>query len=228
MDQARVGRLTRERRRELTRTALIESAADLFAHKGFNGTSLEEIAQSAGFTRGAIYKNFKSKEEILMAVVEWHVEIQLAAYADMLEEGPSPTLERASAAADVWAHFFRRGPSLTLLELELRLHALRNPEFRPRLVEWELRWRDRIAQFVEEQTRASGLTLEISSTDFAAFTLAGIEGLSLAASVHSEERERYDRLVALLFKLVSGVVPVAKSPETKRPRGSRARSTRSR
>jgi AcrR family transcriptional regulator len=222
MGHARVGPLTRERRRELTRTALIEAAADLFARKGFNGTSLEEIAQTAGFTRGAIYKNFRSKEEIILAVVEWHVEIQLAAYADLLEGMSTPAFERATAAADVWARFFRRDPSLTLLELELRLHALRNPEFRPRLVEWELRWRNRIARFIEQQTRAAGLTLGISAADLSAFTLAGVEGLSQAASVHPEERERYDRLVALLFQLVSSLLTPA--APTEQPQARRARS----
>jgi len=223
MDQARVGKLTRERRRELTRTALIEAAADLFAHRGFNGTSLEEIAHTAGFTRGAIYKNFRSKEEILMAVVEWNVELQLAAYADVLEGMSVTTLERASAAADVWARFFTRDPELALLDLELRLHALRNPEFRPRLVEWDLRWRDRIASFAQEQLKAAGLTLTISPTDFAAFTLAAVEGLSVAASVHAEERERYDRLVAFFFQLLSGVVTPATPQKAKLPRSGKTR-----
>ena len=60
--------LTPERRRELTKTALVEAAADVFAKRGFEGASLEEIAEAAGFSRGAIYSNFGSKEDLMLAV----------------------------------------------------------------------------------------------------------------------------------------------------------------
>lgn len=221
-----MGRLTRERRRELTRTALIEAAADLFGRQGFHATSLEEIASAAGFTRGAIYKNFSSKEDILLAVVDWNMDLQLAAYADVLESTPGVTADRAAAAAEVWTHFFRRDPGLLLLELELRMHALREPQFRPRLVEWERRHRDRIGKFVAEQARAAGLSIPIPAADFAAFTLAAVEGLSLAAALHAEEAERYDRLVEFFFQLVSGVVTLSEaSPRAgKLPREGRAKT----
>ncbi len=221
----RVGPLTRERRRELTRTALIEAAADLFARRGFHATSLEEIAHAAGFTRGAIYKNFRSKEEILLAVVEWNIDLQLAAYSDVLEAAPEESSDRATAAAEVWAHFFRRDPTLILLELEIRLHALRDPNFRPRLVEWERQWRERIAQFVGEQVRHARLRLPIPPADFAAFALAGVEGLSFAAAVHADESERYDRLVEFFFRLVSQAIKPEDGDDTRPTRASRRSKT---
>jgi AcrR family transcriptional regulator len=199
----RVGPLTRERRRELTRTALIEAAAELFASRGFHATSLEEIANVAGFTRGAIYKNFKSKEDILIAVVEWQQELQLAAYADALDDAQVDSSERVSVAADVWARAFRRDQNLTLLELELRLHAMRNPAFGKQFAAWDRQQRERIAWFIAEQAHAAGLTLTVEPEDIAAMSLAGVEGLSLAASIHTDESERYDRLVALFFGMVS-------------------------
>lgn len=216
MPAGRVGPLTRERRRELTRTALIEAAAELFAASGFHATSLEEIAHAAGFTRGAIYKNFKSKEDILIAVVEWQQELQLAAYADALEDAKVDSSERVSVAADVWARAFRRDRSLTLLELELRLHAMRNPLFGKQFAAWDRQQRERIAWFIAEQAHAAGLKLTVEPQDIAALSLAGVEGLSLAASIHSSESERYDRLVALFFRMVSEgmvseAVPVPKA-----------------
>lgn len=223
MAEPRVGRLTRERRRELTRTALIEAAAELFGRQGFHATSLEEIANAAGFTRGAIYKNFKSKEDILIAVVEWHVELQLAAYADALESAEATPSDRVSAAADVWARVFQRDANLNLLELELRLHALRNPDFRPRLATWERQHADRVAAFIADQARAAGLRLSIPPEDLSRLTLGAVEGLSLAASIHPEERDRYDRLVGLFFRLVSeGLVePARGKTAAKRPTRSR-------
>ena len=58
---------TVERRRELTREALLASAREVFAHRGFHAASLEEIAEAAGFTRGAVYSNFENKEELFFA-----------------------------------------------------------------------------------------------------------------------------------------------------------------
>lgn len=222
MPAGRVGPLTRERRRELTRTALIEAAAELFASNGFHATSLEEIAQAAGFTRGAIYKNFKSKEDIMIAVVDWMIERQLAAYADALDEAEGDSSDRVAVAAAVWSQAFRRDRNLNLLELELRLHAMRNPAFREKLVAWNRRQRERIAEFVEEQTKAAGITLAVPASDIADLSLAGVEGLSTAAIIHADESERYERLIALFFKMVSDALvfqvrpPARKSPKSRR------------
>lgn len=216
MPAGRVGPLTRERRRELTRTALIEAAAELFASNGFHATSLEEIAHAAGFTRGAIYKNFKSKEDILIAVVEWQQELQLAAYADAIDDPEVSVSDRVTVAADVWARAFRRDRDLSLLELELRLHAMRDPKFREQFAKWDRKQRERIAWFAAEQAQAAGLQLTIPSEDLAALSLAGVEGLSLAAWIHTDEAERYDRLVALFFSMVSGALVEAPKSGTKR------------
>src|SRR5260370_23487825 len=62
--------LTPERRREQTRHHLIEAAAAVFAARGYHGASLDEVAAAAGFTKGAVYSNFKNKEELFVAVLE--------------------------------------------------------------------------------------------------------------------------------------------------------------
>lgn len=216
MPASAVGPLTRERRRELTRTALIEAAADLFAQKGFHATSLEEIAQAAGFTRGAIYKNFGSKEDILIAVVDWTIERQLAAYADALENAEASSSDRVAAAAEVWARVFQRDRNLTLLELELRLHALRNEEFRPRLAEWERHQSDRVAKFIAQQCRSAGLKLTVRPEDLSSIALAAVEGLSQAASIRSDDAARSNRLIEVLFRMLSSAL-IEQTVETTKP-----------
>ena len=93
--------LTPERRRELTKTALVEAAADVFAKRGFEGASLEEIAEAAGFSRGAIYSNFGSKEDLMLAVVERYNETLVGAFSETLGRAADisqeeMTLEEAS------------------------------------------------------------------------------------------------------------------------------------
>src|SRR3954447_21973439 len=69
-EQPRPERLTPERRKERTRDALLDAAIAVFARRGFAGASLDEIAETAGFTRGAIYKHFSDKEDMLLRACE--------------------------------------------------------------------------------------------------------------------------------------------------------------
>ena len=64
-------RLTRAESRERTRAHLLEAAADVFAQRGFHGASVEEVADVAGYTKGAVYSNFASKDELLRETLEY-------------------------------------------------------------------------------------------------------------------------------------------------------------
>lgn len=77
-------RLTRAERQEKTREALLDAAARVFVKRGFQGSSVEEISAEAGYTRGAFYSNFKSKEEIFVALLHDRVYTR---YTAMYEEG---------------------------------------------------------------------------------------------------------------------------------------------
>jgi len=63
---------TRAETKEQTRAALVAAAAALFAKEGFDGPSLDDICARAGYTRGAFYVHFASREELIVAVVETH------------------------------------------------------------------------------------------------------------------------------------------------------------
>src|SRR3989440_1571462 len=132
-----VNKLTPERRRELTRTTLIEAASEVFANKGVNGASLEEIAELAGFTRGAIYSNFGSKEELLFAVIDHFIDRQLQDFAATMGAGGGGFEQNARAAAEMFGRDLRQSRTITALDLELRLAALRHPEVRRRLAQLE-------------------------------------------------------------------------------------------
>jgi AcrR family transcriptional regulator len=61
-------RWTRERRLEHTRSLLVNAAEEVFAEKGFTAATLDDIAHTAGYTKGAIYKHFSTKEDLFLAV----------------------------------------------------------------------------------------------------------------------------------------------------------------
>src|SRR5271166_4734292 len=82
--------LTPERRRQQTREHLLQAAAQVFAERGFHGASLDEVAAAAGFTKGAVYSNFKNKEDLFLALLEDAYTRELSALKDTMEHSDVP------------------------------------------------------------------------------------------------------------------------------------------
>jgi AcrR family transcriptional regulator len=199
-----VERLTPERRRQLTRDALVAAAAEVFTAKGFHAASLDEIADAAGFTRGAIYSNFGSKEELLFAVYDRLDDMTLAGMADAIDErGAGDPLGDATAAAEVWGRLLGRSRDMIALSLELRLYALRNPEARERLARLERQANDKLAGFIEDTFARQKMTLRMSATQLAALGRAGVNGLEEAAAVDEDNAAEYRELIQTLFVLLA-------------------------
>jgi AcrR family transcriptional regulator len=156
-----VERLTPARRKELTRTALIDAAAELFARKGFGAASLDEIAEAAGFSRGAIHFHFRSKDDLFLAVLERYHDRLLAAYVELPLAGEAFAVDPA-ATASLWKEIHDEGGiDHLLLQLEFRTYALRNPEFRTRAAELEAHAVAASAEFLAQQAEARGLRWRI-------------------------------------------------------------------
>ena len=81
-------RLTRAERREQTRDDLIAAADRLFVEGGFHATSLDQIAAAAGYTKGAVYSNFASKEDLFFAVYERRAEVSQAQMRELAAATP--------------------------------------------------------------------------------------------------------------------------------------------
>src|SRR5215203_6722049 len=91
---ATTARLTRQQRRERTRDDLVAAADRCFVEGGFHATSLDQIAAAAGYTKGAVYSNFASKEDLFFAVYERRAERAEAELEEVLDEnGPAAGLE---------------------------------------------------------------------------------------------------------------------------------------
>jgi AcrR family transcriptional regulator len=109
----------RAKKAEETRAKLLDAAADVIAAKGYEGASMEDIAAAAGFTKGALYSHFSSKEDLLFALATEH----LATAQGLPEEGQLP----AAIGAMLCADGERRE---RLLALELMSSAMRIQSFR--------------------------------------------------------------------------------------------------
>jgi AcrR family transcriptional regulator len=125
-------RLTREEKRAQTRERLLEAAERVFLRRGLQGSSVEEIAAEAGFTRGAFYSNFKSKDELFVELLQTRVYRQYAEMAEQAQEQPGTPRERLrwgiERVRDVQAG--EEGRWLFRLWLECLTQAARDEEFR--------------------------------------------------------------------------------------------------
>src|SRR6476620_2072446 len=79
------GDFDRSARRAETRARLLHSAARVYARRGFNGATLDEVAADAGFTKGAVYDHFGSKENLLLALMEEHLAGQVAEQIELFD-----------------------------------------------------------------------------------------------------------------------------------------------
>src|SRR5438874_6661224 len=129
-------RWTPERRRQRTREALLDAAATVFAARGFQGASLDEIAETAGYTRGAIYKHFADKEQLLHEVCQRLNERAMAEFAELPGvDGRFDTVDIAEVS-DHWRKMMMRDADFLVVMHEFLLYAVRNPQIRDRAREF--------------------------------------------------------------------------------------------
>jgi AcrR family transcriptional regulator len=196
-----VEKLTRERRRQQTREVLIEGATEVFAQRGYEGASLEEIAETAGFTRGAIYKHFAGKEELFFAVIDDYNERVIEAFRAIAPASPDAREWDVSRLADLWRESVSEFDDLSAIGLEFQLYELRNPSARERGVAHRRKNRELVAAFIEEVADRAGMTLRLPAPTLAGVILAAADGLSYAARVDGE-----DLFAAFLEVLNAGMI----------------------
>jgi AcrR family transcriptional regulator len=125
-------RLTRAEGKARTREHLLEAAARTFADKGFAGASVEEIAESAGYSTGALYANFESKEQLFIELLSTRrsraIERRANTVAEILDEEGSSHEDPLGAFSRTFVKVASRNTELVALQAEFWLYAVRNPE----------------------------------------------------------------------------------------------------
>lgn len=195
------------RRREATRQKLLDAAAQVFAEVGLDAASVEAICDRAGFTRGAFYSNFETKDELMLALTERVSEQKIEAVTTRIQElretGESFTPDEIVQRVLDVAIDERMG---ILLTSEIRSRAMREPALAKAYLAWQAGLVDRVADVILELGRAYGLVPRLPAREFAALILqhwedtsaqavmAGLDFAALCALVN----DRTARLVAAL------------------------------
>jgi AcrR family transcriptional regulator len=150
-------RMSRAERRERTRQELVSAAEACFVSRGFHASSVDEVAERAGYTKGAVYSNFAAKEDLFFAVYQRRVEQVLTEVVPGLRQvGAERAFDQLATGAiqrrdrdDGWRAVF----------FEFWAHVVRHPELRDRFAAIHARFLEPLAEAVRQLADDRGLTL---------------------------------------------------------------------
>jgi AcrR family transcriptional regulator len=217
-------RLSRAERRQRTREELLTAAEACFVSRGFHATSVDQVAERAGYTKGAVYSNFAAKEDLFFAVYERRVERALTEVVPALRQGglehafdslATATIERRDRDDDWLAVFY-----------EFWGHVVRHPELRARFAAIHARFLEPLAEAVRQlaEDRGRPLPADVTASHVALAWNAmeiglGLERLTQPQAVDSVLARRMGWL--LLDAVLDGARPSADSKDTPQDRSSR-------
>ena len=149
----------RQERTEITRARLIQSAEKIFARDGFEAAKLEEIAADAGYTRGAFYANFESKEDLFFALLENEIAARIASLEREMAKVDDPESKLEAMRQFFLSKALDRRWSL--LALEFKLFAVRHPDVKRRLTSLHRRFVEPRVSFLEDVMKALGFEMKV-------------------------------------------------------------------
>ena len=153
-------RLTRSESQARTRQRLVETARAMFLRDGYAATSLEKVAEEAGFSKGAVYSNFGGKDDLCLAVLDTiHEEVAGAVLGSL---SGTDDLDEALTTFDRWADARIGDPDWSALEAEFAARSRRDPHLRQALSERNARIRGLISEALRSTCEEHGLQLPLT------------------------------------------------------------------
>ena len=195
------------KRREATRQKLLDAAAEVFAELGLDAASVEAICERAGFTRGAFYSNFETKDELMLALTERVAGEKIEAVAERVTELQSrgENLEAGALVRQLLDVAFDRKQGI-LLTSEIRTRAMRDPRLAETYVAWQQGMAERVGSFIESLAETYRFRLRVPAPEFAGLIMqtwedtaayAVMTGMTVQES-HQLVNDRTARLAAAL------------------------------
>ncbi|HET6866788.1 MAG TPA: helix-turn-helix domain-containing protein [Solirubrobacteraceae bacterium] len=178
-------RLLRAERKERTKTELVEAARTVFLRRGFHGASLDEIAEEAGYTKGAVYSNFDGKDALFLAAFEEHFRRRAEAYADVIFD-QEDIEDSYRVVGRFWREANERDPEWARLLNEFLIHASRDEALRRAVHEVRERGLERIAEIVDALAAQHGVEFTMPTVDIARGSGALNRGLAIEQLINPE------------------------------------------
>jgi AcrR family transcriptional regulator len=194
-----------QERSEATRARLIRAAEKIFARDGFEAAKLEEIAAEAGYTRGAFYANFASKEDLFFALLEGEISSRIHSVEEIMRDLNDPE-EKLRAFREFFLTVCQ-DRRWSLLALEFKLFAVRHPDVKTRLAAMNRRLVGQKIGILKDIVEGTGRALPISATAAAMSLSAMTNALSLE---HMLDRSlmpetAFRQILASYFDMLTGL-----------------------
>jgi len=193
-------RLTRKERQQHTRTCLMRSAARVFARRGMVQGSIDEVAADAGYTKGAFYANFASKEELFLAMLDERFAERLS-QLERLTATEEEIEEQARVAGDDFSSYLAADEDWQRLFFEFVIHASRDEGFRAQLISRNRALRHGMAALFARRIETLQLPSPVAMEDLAVMTFAMANGFALERLLEGEaaSADLYGRMLAIFF-----------------------------
>jgi AcrR family transcriptional regulator len=198
---ALTARPTQTERRARSRSALLESAARGLSRYGYGGLVLERVARDAGYTRGALYHQFKDKEALALAVIEWVNENWMREVGEPAAHQPDPAAELLALARG-HAVFCRRDIARVVMALRLEFAGQDHPVGRMIEQIWETGVK-RCTRLVNAGRKAGSIPPGPPARATALALLGALEGAVIALAGQAPDDEE------LTARSVAGVLGVS-------------------
>jgi AcrR family transcriptional regulator len=209
-EATRPRRRTQAERRAETRASVLAAARSVFGRRGLRGASLEEIAEEAGVSRGAVYYNFDDKEHLFLTLLRERcaVRAERLRHARAASDDPGTEIRRIATR---FIEDAEEDAEWTRLFAEFSALVAERPELRAEAAHELAACRDAIAEILERRLRDLGITSEVPTDQLAAVTGALANGLALERLV--EPTLPRDLLARTIELIIAGV------GAAERPRG---------
>ena len=188
-----------------TRQALLEAAIDEIEERPLHEVTLEDVAKRAGYTKGAIYSNFSSRNELLISVLEYRRDWATMTYTPIIEQEPLDSM-----LDNVGIHFSERGRgALAHLRIAtaIRSAALDDPVLAKRLVEHETVARDQLVGALETLAQRFGVEIPVDVQNLSTTILSISTMLNTRAGYNPEidSAEIFSEAIQLLLEGTLGM-----------------------
>ena len=195
-----MARLTRKESQARTRSQLLEAAGRVFADRGLERATVDQVAGEAGYTKGAFYANFKSKEDLFLAMLDERFAKRLEEIDRVLESGASVE-DQARQAGQDFTDYLRTDPEWSRLFFEFAVQAMRDEDFRQELVARHRTIRARIAEAFESHKETVGGELPHPAEHVAMMTYAMADGFALSQILEPEDvpDDMFATMLAIFF-----------------------------
>lgn len=204
-------RIKRKESQARTRDRLIAVGRTHFLRDGLSGATAEQIAEEAGFTRGALYANFTGKEDLFLAVIQSSVDAELAHLQGILR-GSQPPRERLRLLRETFGNL-ATNQEWVLLEAELQTHALRHPAIREVFRQHLQRRIADAAELLRETARDLGQGLRATPEQIAMVMGSLLQGLAVRLAVLKADPQEMRELAMKCFDLFLVEPPQASGDE---------------